>query len=385
MPFANALTLVNLSAFAAALVIIVDSAALARVQTSPVPDTTIEAALDWYEAAGLDADQIASLPVDERARRLTQAVYAHCEQGTQSVSDIDELFQECVTACGGFSYVLRGLLEATGAQTRYVNLYNIPNQGNHTAVEVKINGHWAFYDPTFGVYFTEDGDPRGRILSLREITANYTEEGLADRVNQAREARLDILEQSMGELFSGEFDHPFMSLKNYQLAEARSRLDSRELVILDIPLELTGGTASIGDFEARTMADAQAAWLQQTNALLVDNDLSNDVSYLSHRLSNNQGERLTTISVSGLRPEQRYELTLLFFAAADSEVQIASLGRTAFFGGRNVIPIEAGRTIQVGPFVAVENMAQFAVRNLDDTGTVGLLGVEVRRLDGGRQ
>ena len=38
------------------------------------------------------------------------------------------------------TYVLRGLFAALGYKTRYVNLYNIPNQGNHTLVEVQWKG-----------------------------------------------------------------------------------------------------------------------------------------------------------------------------------------------------------------------------------------------------
>ena len=67
--------------------------------------------------------------------------------------DINDLFAHCVTACGGRSYVLRGLLAACGLHSKYQNIYNIPIQGNHSAVEVMLNEQVAFLDPTFGAFF----------------------------------------------------------------------------------------------------------------------------------------------------------------------------------------------------------------------------------------
>ena len=61
------------------------------------------------------------------------------------------------------------MLEYLGHQTRYVNFHNIPQQGNHSAVEVLIDSKWGFLDPTFGAYFTKNGFATGDLLSLNEI------------------------------------------------------------------------------------------------------------------------------------------------------------------------------------------------------------------------
>ena len=354
-----------------------ETAVSADPDSRALPATALTAARDWYASAGVDIDAVAQLPVDERARRLTQAVYAFCESGPQTVSHIDALFEDCVTACGGFSYVLRGLLEATGAQTRYINLYNIPNQGNHTAVEVNLGDRWAFYDPTFGAYFTRDGEADGPVLILNEIVAGYSADELENHVVQAHDETAPFMSEPLASLFSETFDHTYMTLENYQLAEARSRLDARELIVLDIPLALDGGTAGIGDFDAETVADAQSAWLVQTNAILLDDDLANDVSYVSHELSNRKSERVTTVSVSNVQPGHRYEISLVLFGRDGQEVQISAMGRSAYYGGRNRVRLTGTRSVETARFVAVENTARFAVRNFNPTGTVRMLAIEV--------
>lgn len=351
--------------------------ALPSLETTALPPAAIAAARSWYVSAGVDLRDMERLSVDDRARRLTQAVYAHCEQGNQTVSDLNDLFEDCVAACGGYSYVLRGLLEATGAQTRYVNLYNIPNQGNHTAVEVNLGDRWAFYDPTFGAYFTRDGQPDGPALVLNEIVAGFSSQELEGLVNQAVDRTAQFDSEPLTALFSGTFDHTYMTLENYQLAEARSRLDARELVVLDIPLTIESGSVSIGDFNAESVGDAQAAWLAQTNAILLDDDLANDISYVSHELSNVRAERITTVTVSNVQPGQRYEISLVLFGREGQEIQISAMGRSAFYGGRNLVRMSASRSVETARFVAVEDTAQFAIRNFNQTGIVRMLAIEV--------
>jgi hypothetical protein len=352
-----------------------------NASSSRLPPAALAAAQEWYRSADLDIEAIRQIPIDERARRLTQAVFAYCSHGAQTALDINDLFEECVTACGGYSYVLRGLLEATGARTRYVNLYNVPIQGNHTAVEVFDDGNWGSYDPTFGVYFTRNGDPDGPILGLHEVATGYPVDRLDSLVNQAREEGGNIAADPLETLFSEPFDQPSMPLSNYQTVESFSRLDSRELVILDIPLFLTEGSASIGDFNAPTKGSAEAAWLDQTNRLLRDEDLSNDVSFVSNQLSNSGPQRITTLTISGVSPGERYEISLLLFSREVAEIQFANMGRTALYGGEGLVALGSERIIETGEFLAIEDTVQFSIRNLNEVGTVHLLGVAVEALD----
>ena len=147
-----------------------------------------------------------------------------------------------------------------------MNLYNVPIQGNHTAVEVLVDGQWAFYDPTFGAYFTAEGDVEGPILSLEDVASGHSVDSLESLVNQASGDRQNVAFAILGALFSERFEHPSMSLNYYQMAESISRLEPGEFVILDIPIFLTdAGTATVGDMTAADRAAGEAAWLAATN------------------------------------------------------------------------------------------------------------------------
>lgn len=345
-------------------------------ETQPLPESAHIAARAWLEREGVDIEALRSLPVDERARRLTQAVYSYCEHGLQTVNRIEDLYVNCATACGGYSYVLRGLLEATGARTRYVNLYNIPNQGNHTAVEVELDGHWGFYDPTFGAYFTRDGSADGEILSLVDVVAGLSGAALDEHVLQSRNQSEAWLETDLDTLFSEPFEHPFMSLANYQIAEALSRDDPREMVILDVTLRFEEGRAALGLIDDESLEAAQSAWLTHTNALLNDANVSNDISFNTSLISNAGLQRLTMITLTGAEPGARYTLRLNLFAPAATSLQISPLSRTAVYTGDTIFEIGGGRTLTVAEFIASEPVVQFALRNLDEHGRAHLFGIE---------
>lgn len=119
---------------------------LAAGHVSPIDSAGRKAARFWLDRQGIDFSKLKTMSPSERAARPNQAVYDFCENGhADTPNGVNDLYKTCATACGGISYVLRGLLEATGDRTRYAQFYNIPNQGNHTPVEVDLgNGHWGF-------------------------------------------------------------------------------------------------------------------------------------------------------------------------------------------------------------------------------------------------
>jgi len=99
-------------------------------------------------------DKLKTFSKIDIAKRMNYLVFNYCKSphNTQTVSNLDELFKNCVTACGGRSYVLKGLLTVYGINSRYVNLYNLPKQGNHSAIQADINNQHVFLDPTFGTF-----------------------------------------------------------------------------------------------------------------------------------------------------------------------------------------------------------------------------------------
>ncbi len=68
--------------------------------------------------------------------------------------------------CGYRSTVFQGLGARAGLDVRRVALDDFAGSG-HTAVEVRYDGSWHFFDVTYAGYFRVDG----RILSLDEIQA----------------------------------------------------------------------------------------------------------------------------------------------------------------------------------------------------------------------
>ncbi len=62
----------------------------------------------------------AGMPSVNIAKYLNHVVFNHCATISPHTGekDINELFDFCKTACGGYSYVFRGLLAAHGIKTR---------------------------------------------------------------------------------------------------------------------------------------------------------------------------------------------------------------------------------------------------------------------------
>lgn len=354
--------------------------ALAEGHAEPLPRAARKAARDWFKRQGLDENVLSSIPASERAARLNQAIYHFCENGTaETPADMTELYRACKTACGGISYVLRGALEATGLRTRYAHLYNIPNQGNHTAVEVDLgNGRWGFFDPTFGTYFTHDGKLGGSVKSLTDIAASQSQSHLAQTVHQAPNEAREVLTDPLGRLYNARFDHPYMSLQNYRVAEVLSYDDPREWMILDIDLRLENGSASLGDFDAQTIDALSSAWLRDTNALLLNADLTDDVSYNASRLWATR-PHLTTLSLSPARQDQVGQLDLVLFNSADvpTDVQILPLGKSVRIDAHRIISLHPGRNTLSLEVTAQESKVQLGLKNLGPVPVVHLFGTSV--------
>ncbi|MFZ2101878.1 MAG: hypothetical protein WAU86_15070, partial [Oricola sp.] len=238
---------------------------------APLSEDAISAAHEWFKRQDISEKSFSSIPLEESAKRLTKAVYSFCISGN-APQDLNDLFVACTAACGGYSYVLRGLLETIGAETRYANFYNIPNQGNHTGVEVRIGDRWGFLDPTFGAYFTVDGSPDGETLSVRQVAYEVPFGTLDKHVLQARKQPEEFVLAKLGDLFNEQFEHSYMTLINYQVAERISRANSDSLLSLDIPLEVENGKAEFGSMEIAGLVVKQSEWLALTNATLNDDN-----------------------------------------------------------------------------------------------------------------
>lgn len=343
----------------------------------PIPRSGQKAARRWMKGEGLDLKQLEVMPVTERAARLNQAVYNYCESGTAtSPHDLNELFENCQTACGGFSYVLRSALEATGIRTRFVHLYNIPNQGNHTAIEVDVGGRWALFDPTFGVFFTSDGTASGYPLSLSEVAGTKSEEDLSKMVLQAVDAPNAAATISIDALYSETFGHLYMELRNYLVAEALSFEDPREWRMLEIDLRLKRGRGVMGDFTSEDFQSLNDSWLADTNDLLNNDDLTDDTSFNASRLWSSL-PYLTTLSVGPLDPGMAGEISILLWNpdSQHTDLQLMALGKSGSLNSERILSVPPGRSELKFPFMAHEPQLRIGLKNLGAVPVIHLFGV----------
>ncbi len=281
----------------------------------PAYSEKISPSLSWFDKQGYDTLAFETIPKKDIVLRLNQAVYSFCEAGT-APDDLDDLYAECIGQCGGFAYVLRGLLKELGIETRNANLHNIPNQGNHTAVEAFVDNRWMFVDPTFGVFFSEDGMPGGRVLSLNEINFAYREKELDDFVLQARKPKSNVDREPLSTLYDAVFAHEFMALRNYQVAEQIEYGFADSSLNLDIPLSLKSGDAKLGIDELSERSVMEASWLDATNQTLLDDNPLNDVSFNTSYLF---PKKLVTLSLYDLEPDHPYLIRM--FLASDQDNQ----------------------------------------------------------------
>lgn len=319
----------------------------------------------------------------EVAKILNYAVFNHCSIDLPHTGreDITELFDVCRTSCGGYSYVLRGLLGAYGIRTRYANLYNLPKQGNHTMVEAEVEpGVWALYDPTFGVYFSKRlGD---KPLSLEEVRFMLTPETIKKYVNTAAKEGAPARDAKVGDLYAkSRFNYPNMDLDSYVTAEAGVPVGQNVKVPLVMPLSMSDREVVAGKMGAQTLQEGRAAFLQWTNGTLNSEGRHDDVSYLFHIVGDYKPyyRSANIIRLTKLKKGKIYRIVFSGIAPDDAQLQIVDIGRDIKL---NSILAE---TLAPGPYTA-----QRRFRAINDTAdiyvslspsaakTIYLFGVSVR-------
>jgi len=267
----------------------------------------------------------------EIAKLLNYAVFNHCSIDLPHTGrqDITELFDVCRTSCGGYSYVLRGLLGAYGIRTRYANLYNLPKQGNHTMVEAEVEpGVWALYDPTFGAYFSKRlGD---KPLSLEEVRFMLTPETIKKYVNTAAKEGAPARDAKVGDLYAkSRFNYPNMDLDSYVTAEAGVPVGQNVKVPLVMPLRMSGTKVVAGKIGAQSLEEGRAAFLQWTRDTLNSEGRHDDVSYLFHIVGSYKPyyRSANIVRLTKLKKGKIYRIAFSGLAPADAELQIVDIGR----------------------------------------------------------
>ncbi len=79
-------------------------------------------------------------------------------------------------SCGRRALLLARLIRTFDRDVplRFAGMASVPMQASHTTLEVWLDDQasWGWFDPSAGLFFTENGEPDGRILSQREVFAD---------------------------------------------------------------------------------------------------------------------------------------------------------------------------------------------------------------------
>lgn len=285
------------------------------------------------------------------AKRLNYFVYNFCEtpnETSPAVTPVNELFKRCVTACGGRSYVLRGLLAVYGIHSDYANLYNIPIQGNHTMVQIKNAKSQALLDPTFGVFFVRQPNVAATPLSLQGVRYYLSGQRVLDHVFSANKTKnyLNALSLSLHQLYTYKrFKTKLMMLSSYIEPEAAETSQARKILFLTANFNLKNGFASLGDFNAKTVDDGVQTFLRETNETYSSHDytryISYDISYLGYL---GRQMILNTFMYHKLKPGKIYQLSLLINNPT-GKAQTLNIGGK----GRQIVVSPDSQTLSLRP------------------------------------
>lgn len=150
--------------------------------------------------------------------------------GVAKTPSPDDTIAERKGACGSFTNTLLALAAAQGFEGRVVSLLNYPKGDGHAVAEIKTDGRWALYDPTYGAFYTLKGSEVP--LSLAELRLAYAR-GRDVTIHQSSHRtgadyytgrNIFIKANPMGVIGA---DKPFVFPLEFDLAE-RNALDSSE-------------------------------------------------------------------------------------------------------------------------------------------------------------
>jgi hypothetical protein len=334
---------------------------------------------------------LSKIDKNDLLKRLNAIVFNHCKNEVPHTGkeEITELYETCKTACGGYSYVLKGLLEAFGFKVRYLNFYNLPNQGNHTAIEVEFpDGRWVFLDPTFGTFFTKEGKIDGALMSIDEVRYQPNRKALLSKVFVAVKDAKDeqkinyskYIDSNLKKIYEkNKFNFKYMKLSNYLLAEQVEHVGSSSLVPLVANIKLNKGEYRLGQMDFENISSGVNSFLKDTNELLKDSDLSNDVSFLFSKVGNYSPyfRSLNIINIENMKKNKEYQLKLSGFAYNESSLLIKTIGRNIVLKKNEVNKISPGKFSKTKIFKAQSGKGQILITVAPPERMVDLLYLEV--------
>ena len=270
---------------------------------APAASTSCEEA----DLGGLEQKQ-SEAEVPDRSARMLAALNAVHDVATSTPDELREsnpgldlldAYLDGNRSCGVLADTALKVAARAGLKARGVNIYGLPQQGNHVLLEVQLAAdEWMLIDPTFGVLWTS---PNGQeTMSLEEVR------GLADggAVDSACVRIRDpaVPEQSPipldGRFTFGFGSPPYMNAENYLLASTSGSWSTNQRLSLPWPFEATETRLGIDPTDLDTIESRDSEFLSWTNARITDGTLANDVSFIASRVGKfSRGDYTPTIQL----------------------------------------------------------------------------------------
>ncbi len=285
---------------------------------------------------------IADLDNFEKAKIINYAVYNSCILSSHNLapSEINQLFYDCKTQCGGYSYVMEHVLSFYGVNNRRVNIYNVPQVGNHTAVEVEVaDGIWSFFDPTYGTYFVSEGQPYP--ASLSDIGQSFDVEDLK---NGARQALLNRTGFAKYE-YKNEFTDEYMNVENYISFEQIEFVGETVARPLVIPIDLASGS-----FQTRILENDSTEqefvdnWLAYTYETLNDDDPLNNTSFVAGFLTYDRKD-ISIVRIDNMQPNTEYRFRFQYFTSNEMTLSIVPVGIESNVNPSGIVQMGQGQGV----------------------------------------
>jgi len=327
----------------------------------------------------------------EKIKQLLFLSFNFCNnrQPHTGQKDINELFTDCKTACGGYCYVFRGLLASEKIKSRYVNLYNLPIQGNHTLVEAEYAPkRWVLVDPTFGTYFSIQEKDEEKYLSLDEVRLlSQKEIAKAAKTTAKTSDFVNVITRGQIKFYQDSFNFSNMTLGSYIEAEGAVRVGqgSPRLQPLVMTLDLKSGAEKAGDLSSTSLQHGREAWLKWSNRTLQNENPSDDTSYLFHIVGDYPPYflSLNILNLENLQPKELYEIEIAGISGLTEKVQlsIASLGKNIILSSEEPKTIQKGKFIIRSQFFARTSSGYICLKLVEPKDkNITVFGVRVRKL-----
>ncbi|MCP4892387.1 MAG: hypothetical protein GY911_01050 [Actinomycetales bacterium] len=272
------------------------------------------------DPGGLEQERSEASTPDRNARMLAALNVVH-EVATSTPTELRDsnpglnlldAYLDGNRACGVLADTARKVAAEAQLKTRGVNIYGLPQQGNHVLLEVQLDiDEWMLIDPTFGVLWTSpDGQETMSLEQVRGLADGDAVDFACVRIRNSgtpEEAPIPLDRR-----FTPGFGNPpFMTAENYLLASTSGSWSTDQRLSLPWPFEAEETRLGIDPPGLDSTESRSSEFLTWTNTRITDGTLANDVSFLASRVGRfSRGNYTPTIHLPRIERGVKAELRI---------------------------------------------------------------------------